>query len=554
MTAPKAVFATSGAVTTPDEPESTVGLGLGPTPALAQRAFRDARVRTIAFGYLFALYAYIQPVGYRHAYPTLSDRLAFAHSFANNDALRLFYGYPYNPLTVSGYSAWRVGGTLAILAAVFGLLAAVRALRAEEDTGRMELILAGAVGRRTAYLSAMSAIAAGVLILWFAEFAGFLAGGLSARGSAYLALATVSVAPVYVGALASQLAPARRIALELGVAVVGLSLLLRVIADTSSGAGWLRWATPLGWAEELRPFTGPQLLVLLLPAGASVLLLVLAAWIAAVRDIGTGVLPARDTAAPRLRLLSSPTAQALRSERGSLIVWTSSVAAFAFVLGMVSTSVSSAGISKGVQREIAKLGSGSIVTPAGYLAFVFIFFILAVSVFACAQIIVARHEEADERLETLLSLPVSRRGWLGGRLLLATCASVTISVVAGLLTWAGAASQGVSVSLPRMIEAGANCLPVALLFLGIAALAYAIVPRASAGIAYGLVTVAFLWQLSGSLLGAPKWLVNLTPFAHIGLVPAQPFRAAAAVIMLGIAVCSALAATWIFQRRDLVGQ
>jgi ABC-2 type transport system permease protein len=115
-----------------------------PALALARRAFGDARVRTIAFGYLFAIYAYIQPVGYRHAYPTISERLAFAHSFANNGALRLFYGYPYSLLTVSGHSAWRVGGTLAILAATFGVLAAVRALRAEEDAGRIELILAGA--------------------------------------------------------------------------------------------------------------------------------------------------------------------------------------------------------------------------------------------------------------------------------------------------------------------------------------------------------------------------------------------------------------------------
>jgi ABC-2 type transport system permease protein len=549
------VFATSEAVAPPTTPISTVSVGLGAARALARRSFRDARVRTIAFGYLFAIYAYIQPVGYRHAYPTPSDRLAFAHSFASNDALRLFYGYPYSPLTVSGYSAWRVGGTLAIIAAAFGVLATVRALRSEEDSGRMELILAGAVGRRTAYLSAMAAIGVGAVILWLAESAGFIAGGLSVGGSAYLALATVSVVPVYVGvgALASQLAPTRRIALELGSAIVGLSVLLRVIADTSSGAAWLRWATPLGWAEELRPFAGAHPLVLVLPTAASALLLVLAARMGAVRDIGTGVLPARDTAAPRLRLLSSPSAQALRAERGSLIVWTSSVGAFAFILGMVSTSISSAGISKSVQREIAKLGSGSIETPTGYLAFVFIFFILAVSLFACAQIGAARHEEADQRLETLLSLPVSRRGWLGGRLLLATCGAITISVVAGLFTWAGAASQGVSISLPRMLEAGANCLPVALLFLGIAALAYAILPRAAAGIAYGLVTVTFLWQLTGSVLGAPKWLVELTPFAHVGLVPVQPFRPAAAAIMLVIAVGSALAATWVFQRRDLTG-
>ena len=531
----------------------TAVVGLGPARALTRRAFRDARTRTVAFGYLFALYAYVQPVGYRSAYPTLASRLAFAHSFASNDALRLFYGYPYDALTVGGYSAWRVGGTLAIAAAVFGVLAAVRALRTEEDTGRMELILAGAVGRRPAFLSAIAAIAAGALILWIAAFAGFLAGGLPAGGSAYLALSTAAVVAVFVGvgALASQLAPTRRIALELGSAVVALFWLLRVIADTSSGAGWLRWATPLGWAEELRPFTGSQPAVLLLPVAATTLLLLAAAHLAAGRDIGTGKLPARDTAAPRLRLLASPTAQALRGERGSLIVWTSSVAAFAVILGMVSTSISSAGISKSVRTEIERLGSGSITTPSGYLAFVFIFFILAISLFACAQISAARQEEEDERLETLLSLPVSRHRWLGGRLLLAAAAAAALSLVAGLLTWAGAASQGVSISLPRMLEAGANCLPVALLFLGMGAVAYAIIPRASAGIAYGLVSVAFIWDLVGSLLGAPKWLVELTPFAHVGFVPAQPFRVGAALVMLAIAAGAAIVALAMFRRRDL---
>ncbi len=522
--------------------------------ALARRAFRDARTRTVAFAYLFAVYAYIQPVGYRHAYPTIRERLGFARSFADNKAIRLFYGEPHDLLSVSGYTAWRVGGTLAILAAVFGLLAAVRALRTEEDTGRLELVLAAAVGRRTAYLAAMAAIAAGTAILWLAEFAGFVAGGLPVGGSAYLALATVSVVPVCagVGALASQLAPTRRTALELGGAVVGLLFLLRVIADTSSGAGWLRWATPLGWAEELRPFAGPEPLVLVLPLVASTVLLLLAARIAAGRDIGTGVLPARDSAEERLRLLSSPTAQALRSERGGLVVWTGSVAVFAYILGVVAKGTSSAGISKNLQREFAKLGSGSIVTPTGYLSFVFVFFILAVSLFACAQVAAARHEEAEQRLETLLSQPVGRRGWLGGRLLLAGAGVAAISLTAGLLTWAGAASQGVGVSLPRMLEAGANCLPVALLFLGIAALAYAVVPRASAGIAYGLVTVAFLWQLVGSLLGVPRWLVELTPFAHVGLVPAKPFDTTGAIVMLAVALLGALAAVWAFRRRDLV--
>ena len=127
-----------------------------------------------------------------------------------------------------------------------------------------------------------------------------------------------------------------------------------------------------------------------------------------------------------------------------------------------------------------------------------------------------------------------------------------ISLAVGVLTWTGAAAVGVRVALPRMLEAGANCLPVALLFLAIAALAYAVVPRASAGIAYGLITLAFLWQLVGALLGVPRWLVDLTPFAHVGLVPTQPLRTGAATVMLAGAAGCALTALWAFRRRDLI--
>jgi len=286
----------------------------GPASAVAARVLRGGRVLTATFGYLFAVYSFIQPVGYRGTYPAAADRLAFARDFGGNTGLRLFYGEPHGLLTVAGYSAWRVGGTLAIAAAAFGLVATAQALRGEEDAGRTELVLAGIISRRTAYWSAMAAIGVAALVLWAAEFAGFVAGRLPAAGSAYLALATVSVIPVFagLGAVASQLAPSRRVALELGGGAVALFLLLRAVADTASGAGWLRWATPLGWAEELRPFTGARPAVLLLPAVASVLLLGTAARLAARRDLGSGLLPARGSAEPRLALLSSPAAQSLR--------------------------------------------------------------------------------------------------------------------------------------------------------------------------------------------------------------------------------------------------
>jgi ABC-2 type transport system permease protein len=527
----------------------------GPLLALTGRALRDARTRTLAFAYLFAAVAYINPVSYRHTYPTLADRLGFARSFAHNKAVVLFYGKAYDVLTVGGYTAWRSGGILAIFAAVFGLVAAVRALRAEEDAGRAELVLAGAVGRGTWYGASLAAIALGAAVLWLAALVGLVLGGLPAAGSAYLALAIVSMVPVFagVGALVSQVAPSRRMALELGGAVVGVCFLLRVVADTSNSAGWLRWATPLGWAEELRAFTGTQPLVLLLPLAAGAALLVASWRIAAVRDVGNGLLAGHDRSSPRLRLLSSPTAQALRGERGALIVWVGSIAALALVIGIVSKSISSAGISKQLVRELSKLGVGSVLHPVGYIAFSFSFFAVAIGALAVSQVAAAWHEESEQRLETLLALPVARRRWLGGRLALAAASALAIALVAGVFAWLGAGSQGVSLSLAKMLEAGVNCVPVALLFLGVTALAYSLWPRACVAVGYGLLTVTYLWQLFGSLFGAPHWLVEATPFAHIGAVPAQPFRVLAAGVMVAVGALTAAAALAVFERRDLTG-
>ena len=144
-----------------------------PTGAIARRSFADARVRTGSFAALFVFVAAANVIGYRRSYPTVAARMNFARSFGANRAVELFYGSPHDLLSVGGYVAWRVGGIGAIVAGVYGLLAAVRALRAEEDAGRQELLLAGHVSRGSAYLGALVAIAAGAVVLWLALFASF---------------------------------------------------------------------------------------------------------------------------------------------------------------------------------------------------------------------------------------------------------------------------------------------------------------------------------------------------------------------------------------------
>jgi ABC-2 type transport system permease protein len=86
-----------------------------------------------------------------------------------------------------------------------------------------------------------------------------------------------------------------------------------------------------------------------------------------------------------------------------------------------------------------------------------------------------------------------------------------------------------------------------------AALAFALVPVRERGdrirARHGRVP---LGQLFGALLGAPKWRVDVTPFAHVGLVR-QSFRAGPAAVMLVLAALAGVTAIGVLHRRELTG-
>jgi len=73
---------------------------------------------------------------------------------------------------------------------------------------------------------------------------------------------------------------------------LGVCYAVRMVADSGTGLQWLRWATPLGWVEELQPLSSPRPLVLL-PIGALAAVLAgLSVYLAGQRDLGAGILQA----------------------------------------------------------------------------------------------------------------------------------------------------------------------------------------------------------------------------------------------------------------------
>jgi ABC-2 type transport system permease protein len=126
-----------------------------------------------------------------------------------------------------------------------------------------------------------------------------------------------------------------------------------------------------------------------------------------------------------------------------------------------------------------------------------------------------------------------------------------VALLTGILAWAGAATQDAGVGLGSLAAAGANCIPAALLFLGLGTLLFAVAPRQSAGAAMALVGASFLWELVGAVVGAPSWALALSPFHHVAAVPVARFDTTGAAIMLALGVGSAAAGLAVFTRRDL---
>jgi ABC-2 type transport system permease protein len=247
-----------------------------------------------------------------------------------------------------------------------------------------------------------------------------------------------------------------------------------------------------------------------------------------------------------MQLLGSPTQAAVRSEAPSLLVWVVSTGLFAFALGAFARSVTD---------EIRKVSMHTygltITTAAGYLGAVFALFALFVALYAASRIGSFRDEESSGRLETLFALPVARRSWMGGRLVLAAAATVVLSLAIGVLAWAGALVTNGGVSFGDMLAAGANCIAAALLFLGLGALLFAWAPRPSPGAALGVVGVAFLWELVGALVSAPWWLLTISPFHHVTQVPLVAADRRGTAVMLVLGAIAGAAGVERFARRDL---
>jgi ABC-2 type transport system permease protein len=526
-----------------------------------RRTGRSAVRSGALWGVVFGAFVASSALGYAASYPSLASRRVLARTFGNDAGIDGLLGPARHIESVAGFTAWRTLVLLAVLGGVWGLLAATRLLRGEEDAGRWEVMLAGPTDRRRAAAQAVAGLGAGVLVLWVITAILTVASGrssdvrVSVGAALFFSVALVAGAAVFTaaGALASQLASTRRQAAAFAGVALGVSYGIRVIADSGSGLSWLRWLSPVGWIEELQPLTSPHPWPLVPLVGLVVGLAGMSVVVAGRRDLGAGVVADRTTATARTRWLSGPVGLTLRIGRGAMIGWAIAIGATSLLLGVVAKSAGSAlNQASGFEAALERLGARAS-GAAAYVGVSFLVVAALIAVMVAGHLTSARSEEAEGRLDHLVSRPVARRRWLAGRVAVALVAAVGAGLLAGVGSWLGAASQDTGLAASRLLEAGLNVVAPAILLIGLGVLTLGLRPRWVAVVAYGYLGWSLLLELVGGVVQANHWLLDTSMFHHLTPAPAAPPDWASAVALAVVGLSAAVVGGLAFERRDLVG-
>jgi ABC-2 type transport system permease protein len=473
-------------------------------------------------------------------------------ALAANPAVRTLFGEPFALHTAGGFTVWRTGTVLAVLVGVWSILAVARITRGEEDAGRWSLLLAGRVRLRVAVAVHLTVVGA-VSVVLAVTLAAVLAGsGMSGAAVHAAGMGLIGLFFAAVGALTAQVFPSRPVATGAAIAVLGLGLLARMVGDGVTVLAWLRWLSPFGLLELSRPYAGNRWAPLVLLAAGAAVVSAVAVVVAARRDVGGGLVAPAAGRSARPALLGSVEGFAVRRVLRPLLGWSLGVGAYFLLIGLIATTM--IGFLAGNPVFAAAAGQAGFVnltSVRGYAATLFALLAVPVGLFAADRIGVFAAAEADRRLTLLAAQPVSRTRLLGAEVAAVTGAAVLLTTVAGAAAWLGVAITGGDLALPQALAGVWNTVPVTMLCVGAALIGVGWLPRATIAIGALPAVGGFLLQVIAQSAGAPGWVVDLSPFAHLALVPVAPPNLSPTLAMVGIALAMAAAGSAGFHRRDL---
>ena len=485
------------------------------------------------------------------------DQLAhFAHTINTSPAQLAMYGPVYNTTSGAAAGLWKAGMFFTIIG-IATILTVIRHTRAEEETGREELLASTRVGRLANLTAALLVSGIGALATGLLAVVSIAGAGVDAHGALAFGLALAGSGLVFaaVGAVAAQLSASARTARGIAFAVLAATYVLRAVVDARAADGPadpLSWLSPQGWSIQVRALAGDHWWVLLPHLATTIVLIAVAYALLRRRDVGAGLIAERPGAPVAATALSGPFGLAWRLQRGTLVAWAVGLGLYGLVIGSVVNGIANeVGGSKSVQDIIARMGGASALEDA-FITTAFTLLGLAAAAYAISATLRLNSEESADRAEVVLTGSVGRIRWAASHLVFALLGPVVLLLVSGALAGLayGIAAHDIAGKMPRVLGAALVQLPAVWLFAGAAVLLFGVLPR-WASVAWGVFTAGVALFLLGSIAGMPQWVLDIDPYSHLPKLPAEPFAWTPVVILVVIAAALIGTGLSAFRRRDL---
>jgi ABC-2 type transport system permease protein len=527
------------------------GTALAGTGTLYRFALRRDRVRLPLWIAVGTGMVVLQSVASQGLYDTAADLAAYQASVGSNAASIALAGPPVGLDSVAGAVAFEISATVLLVAALMAMFTTARHTRADEEAGRTELIRSARVGRHAPLAAAVLLSVTACTVLALSIGAAATATGLPATGSFLLGASVGACGLVFTGttAVAAQVSSHTRPVYGLVGGLFAVAFVLRAVGDIEGNG--LVWASPLGWAQAVHPFSDDRWEPLLLCLAAGTALVGTAVALLDRRDLGAGLVQPRPGRPAAARTLLSPLGLAVRLHRGALLAWSVGLALLGLVHGALADSVETL---VGQNAEaLAIFGDpdvGQLVDA--YLGTTTALAALLASAYAVSAVLRARAEEAGDRVEPVLATATSRARWLGSHVVVALAGSAVALLGSGLATGAVRAAQtGDGAEVGRMLGAAAAYLPAVWVVAGLAVLAVGLVPGRAAAVSWTAVGVILLATVFARSLDLPDWVADLSPLSWVPTLPLEAWRpsplAGLAVVATGLLVAGFGA----FRRRDI---
>ncbi|WP_375000589.1 ABC transporter permease [Aeromicrobium sp. CTD01-1L150] len=508
---------------------------------------RRDRWMVLAWTVGISLMYWIQAVSVEGLYSTQEEFDVAAASMESNAGFVAMLGPTRVLNTVGGQVSWQSAAFGAILAGLMSMFLVSRHTRAEEESGREELVRSGVVGRRATVTATVVVLVLANVVVAVGITLPLLAHGLDAPGSIVLGVAAGLAGVVFgaVALVAAQLSEGTRSVYGVTGGAIGAAYVLRGAGDVAENG--VSWLSPIGWGQAMRAYDDELWWPAALSLVVAALLIVLALVLLDRRDVGAGLWPARR--GPATSDIGA-FALAWKLQRGMLIGWTVGLLFMGAAYGSIGDSVGDLLGDSDLSEAILADGADSL-TDAFFATAVLMVAVIA-SAYAIGSALRPRGEEVGGRVEPLLATALPRLRWAAGHAVITVAGVVVVLLAAGLgmgATLAVVLDDGSQVV--RMTGAVLAYAPAVLVLSGLTRLAYGIAPRAATlgwlGLAFCAVVVFF-----GDALQMPDWLKDVSPFTHLAMVPVESFAVGPALAVGGVALGLSVAGHLMLARRDLM--